>query len=185
MGTFRHSLCLCSAQKTLKRRNLHISTGTQSVLCQWRSRGLPGGYQPLLPTEVSLAHERLVRVAVRVKIPARPGPSVRQLTATIALGLETPCLASVVSWISKTHARAITRAIVVDVQAFGLAVVCGADVELAWLFSRRSYCPDEAAISAWCSMQAVCRGMRMGLESIGWAEIIVRQRLRRHLVACQ
>jgi len=125
-----------------------------------------------------------MRVAVGVKVPVWSCPVVRQLTPAIALGLQTPCLARIVSWISEAHPDAVGRAIVIDVQTLRLSVVCCTDVELAWLFRRRNYRPDETAISAWSGVQAICPGVGMGLESVGWAKIVVGQKLRRHLVPC-
>lgn len=43
--------------------------------------------QPLLPTEVSPAHERLMRVAVRIEIPAWPRPVIRHLASAMTLRL--------------------------------------------------------------------------------------------------
>lgn len=129
-------------------RNGHASAHRLRLIIATTSRRRQR-YQPLLPTEVSLAHECLTGVAVRVKIPAWSGSVVRQLIAAIASGLQISRLARVVSWVSKAHACAVGRAIVVDVQTSGLAVVCCTDVELAWLFRRGDYRPDKAAISAW------------------------------------
>ena len=56
---------------------------------------------------------------------------------------------------------------------FGLAVVCCTDFELAWLFGRRNYRPDKPTISAWSGVQTVGSGIWFGLESVGWAKIVV------------
>ena len=87
--------------------------------------------------------------------------------------LQPPRLVRVVTRISKTNPRAVGRAIVIDIQTFGSAVICRADVEFTWLFGRGDYRPDEAAISAWRGMEAVCFGVGMGLEGVGWAQVVV------------